>query len=75
MIAWMCLGNEPSPFTFGSVLGIVCGMMCNVALKELFFGSARYDPLDKTSTKAFAGGMAFMALSLILLDHQMPNDT
>eukprot|EP01057_Protomagalhaensia_wolfi_P004866 Protomagalhaensia_wolfi_Nauph_80__4865@NODE_50_length_4187_cov_153_098843_g41_i0_p2_GENE_NODE_50_length_4187_cov_153_098843_g41_i0NODE_50_length_4187_cov_153_098843_g41_i0_p2_ORF_typecomplete_len331_score40_14Zip/PF02535_22/1_2e43TMEM144/PF07857_12/0_071TMEM144/PF07857_12/14DUF2407_C/PF13373_6/30DUF2407_C/PF13373_6/46_NODE_50_length_4187_cov_153_098843_g41_i016782670 len=71
-LAWAIIGSSPSPVTYGIMLGLVCGIMMNVALKELFYGAARYDPCDKISTKMFLLGMAIIAISLILLELTLP---
>eukprot|EP01054_Gregarina_sp_Poly1_P005321 Gregarina_sp_Poly_1__5320@NODE_2813_length_1687_cov_81_469753_g1772_i0_p1_GENE_NODE_2813_length_1687_cov_81_469753_g1772_i0NODE_2813_length_1687_cov_81_469753_g1772_i0_p1_ORF_typecomplete_len344_score28_62Zip/PF02535_22/2_9e43_NODE_2813_length_1687_cov_81_469753_g1772_i021033 len=68
ILAWAVIGPTPGPLTYGSLLGLVSGIMINVALKELFFGAARYDPNDHIITRMFVGGMLIMAISLVGLE-------
>jgi zinc transporter ZupT len=64
--AWLVLGDNMGDITFGVVFGVVAGMMVMVAVQELLPAAHRYDPDDEVASKSLVGGMAFMALSLIL---------
>lgn len=72
ILAWAILGPNPNPLTYGTLLGLVSGIMVNVALKELFFGAARYDPNDKITTTMFVAGMGIIAVSLVALEMLLP---
>eukprot|EP00924_Labyrinthula_sp_SR-Ha-C_P010055 maker-scaffold_40-snap-gene-0.7-mRNA-1 protein AED:0.01 eAED:0.01 QI:198/1/1/1/1/1/2/128/340 len=51
---------------YGTLFGIVAGMMVTIVLKELIPTAHRYDPEDKYVSKAVFVGCFVMALSLIL---------
>ena len=59
-------GNAMSDVAYGSLFGIVAGMMVYISLKELLPTALKYDPHDKYVTTCMFVGMAIMALSLIL---------
>eukprot|EP00924_Labyrinthula_sp_SR-Ha-C_P010048 snap_masked-scaffold_40-processed-gene-0.31-mRNA-1 protein AED:0.01 eAED:0.01 QI:306/1/1/1/0.5/0.33/3/150/342 len=51
---------------YGTLFGIVAGMMVTIVLKELIPTAHRYDPEDKYVSKSIFVGAFVMALSLIL---------
>ena len=59
-------GNAMSDTAYGALFGVVGGMMVYISLKELLPTALKYDPHDKHVTNCMFGGMAIMALSLIL---------
>jgi ZIP family zinc transporter len=59
-------GNGMSDVAYGALFGIVGGMMVYISLKELLPTALKYDPRDTCVTNCMFGGMAIMALSLIL---------
>lgn len=59
-------GNDMSPAAFGSLFGLVAGMMIFISVKELIPTALKYDPHDHYVTTYVFVGMAIMALSLIL---------
>ena len=48
------------------MFGLVAGMMVVISVRELLPTAHRYDPEDTVVTFSFIGGMAIMALSLVL---------
>jgi len=67
-LGWLVLGSNVSPTAFGLSFGIVGGMMVAICVVELIPTAHRYDPGDVVTTKALVGGMAVMAISLVLLN-------
>eukprot|EP01053_Blabericola_migrator_P004314 Blabericola_migrator_1__4313@NODE_2324_length_2937_cov_215_669686_g1457_i0_p1_GENE_NODE_2324_length_2937_cov_215_669686_g1457_i0NODE_2324_length_2937_cov_215_669686_g1457_i0_p1_ORF_typecomplete_len363_score59_03Zip/PF02535_22/6_4e43UPF0220/PF05255_11/3_1e03UPF0220/PF05255_11/0_11UPF0220/PF05255_11/8_4e02TMEM240/PF15207_6/0_25E1E2_ATPase/PF00122_20/0_73E1E2_ATPase/PF00122_20/2_9e03ALMT/PF11744_8/1_4ALMT/PF11744_8/2_7e02YdjM/PF04307_14/0_23YdjM/PF04307_14/8_4e02zfLITAFlike/PF10601_9/2_1zfLITAFlike len=65
--AWGVIGNEPDALSFGILFMLTCGIMVNVALKELLFTAVRYDPGNRITSLAFTVGMIVMAISLMSL--------
>ena len=59
-------GNAMSDVAYGSLFGIVAGMMVYISLKELLPTALKYDSHDTVVTTCMFIGMAIMALSLIL---------
>lgn len=59
-------GNGMSDAAYGALFAIVGGMMVYISLKELLPTALKYDPHDQYVTNCMFGGMAVMALSLIL---------
>jgi len=59
-------GNEMSPSAFGSLFGLVAGMMVFISVKELIPTALKYDPRDEYVTTYVFVGMFVMALSLVL---------
>lgn len=59
-------GNAMSDTAYGALFAVVGGMMVYISLKELLPTALKYDPHDKHVTNCMFGGMAIMALSLIL---------
>jgi ZIP family zinc transporter len=51
---------------YGALFAVVGGMMVYISLKELLPTALKYDPHDHYVTNCMFGGMAIMALSLIL---------
>ena len=58
--------QDMSPKAFGSLFGLVAGMMIFISVKELIPTALKYDPHDRYVTTYVFIGMAIMALSLIL---------
>jgi len=67
-LGWLVLGSNVSSTAFGLSFGIVGGMMVAICVVELIPTAHRYDPGDVVTTKALVGGMAVMAMSLVLLN-------
>ena len=59
-------GNGMSDRTYGALFACVGGMMVYISLKELLPTALKYDQHDHYVTNCMFGGMAIMALSLIL---------
>mmetsp|Transcript_25152 Transcript_25152/g.40339 ORF Transcript_25152/g.40339 Transcript_25152/m.40339 type:complete len:354 (+) Transcript_25152:115-1176(+) len=59
-------GNAMSDSAYGTLFGVVGGMMVYISLKELLPTALKYDPRDQYVTNMMFLGMAVMALSLIL---------
>ena len=59
-------GNSMSPRAYGTLFGIVGGMMVYISLRELVPTALKYDPKDKFVTNCVFAGMAVMAASLLL---------
>ncbi|GKY99516.1 hypothetical protein MPSEU_000905800 [Mayamaea pseudoterrestris] len=68
LLGWAVLANSFTPTMFGSLFGIVSGMLVIVAARELLPTAHRYDPNDKVATFSFMVGMFIMALSLNLFN-------
>lgn len=65
IMKWTLGSGEVDPLVFGIIFAIVCGIMTNIALKELFVSALRYDPCNEVASKAFLLGMVIMASSLV----------
>jgi len=59
-------GNAMSDVAYGALFGVVGGMMVYISVKELLPTAHKYDPKDEYVSNCLFGGMAIMALSLIL---------
>nr|NLD40530.1 zinc transporter ZupT [Actinomycetales bacterium] len=66
VIAALLVGFVVPPHFFGIFYGIVAGMMVFLALDELLPGSWRYQTDKHQTVYGMLGGMAVMALSLVL---------
>jgi zinc transporter ZupT len=66
VLGWAVLANSFSENMYGSMFGMVAGMMVIISARELLPTAHRYDPDDSVVTYSFIGGMAIMALSLML---------
>jgi ZIP family zinc transporter len=51
---------------YGTLFGIVGGMMVYISLRELVPTALKYDPKDKFVTNCVFAGMLIMAASLLL---------
>jgi len=67
-LGWIVLRKVFNQVVYGALFGIVAGMMVYIALKELLPTAHRYDPEDKVTTFGLIGGMAILALSLVLFE-------
>lgn len=65
-LGWLVLSNVFTDATYGTLFGIVAGMMVTISIRELLPTAHFYDPEDKIVTYAFIAGTMFMALSLVL---------
>lgn len=72
IFAWWLLGQEPDHMIFGILLFLVCGIMVNVALKELAFSALRYDFGNRITSIAVLSGMILMGVSLVALEFSLP---
>eukprot|EP00854_Cymbomonas_tetramitiformis_P015289 gene15289-18090_t len=59
-------GDNMSSLAYGSLFGIVGGMMVYISLKELIPTALKYDPEDKYVTNCVFIGMGVMAASLLM---------
>jgi len=59
-------GNSMSARAYGTLFGIVGGMMVYISLRELVPTALKYDPKDKFVTNCVFAGMLIMAASLLL---------
>ena len=59
-------GNSMSARAYGTLFGIVSGMMVYISLRELIPTALKYDPKDRFVTNCTFCGMAVMAVSLLL---------
>lgn len=66
LLGWAVLATSFSDTMYAVLFGIVSGMMVIISVKELLPTAHRYDPEDTVVTYSFMGGMAIMALSLVL---------
>ena len=64
---WLVLENTMTETAFAVLFGIVGGMMVTISVTDLLPTAHFYDPDNTVMTYAFIGGMAFMSISLILL--------
>ncbi|GMI46323.1 hypothetical protein TrCOL_g9562 [Triparma columacea] len=65
-LGWAILADNMNDVVYGSMFGIVSGMMVMIVVKELLPVAHRYDPKDSVVTYSFVGGMLVMAASLVL---------
>ena len=66
-MGWAVLANSLTPKNYAIMFGLVAGMMVVISVRELLPTAHPYDPEDTVVTFSFIGGMAIMALSLVLL--------
>ena len=66
ILGWLILASVFSDVTYAILFGLVAGMMVIISTKELLPTANQYDPDDTVVTNSFIGGMALMALSLVL---------
>jgi zinc transporter ZupT len=66
LLGWAVLANSFSDNMYGSMFGMVAGMMVIISVRELLPTAHRYDPEDSVVTYSFISGMAVMAISLML---------
>ena len=66
LLGWAVLANSFSHTLYGSLFGVVSGMMVIISVRELLPTAHRYDTEDTVVTYSFMVGMAIMALSLVL---------
>lgn len=67
-LGWLVLAELFGNTTFAIIFGLVAGMMVTISMKELLPTAHQYDPRDTVATYGFLGGMALMALSLVLFE-------
>ncbi len=65
-LGWLVLSNVVTDAMYGSLFGLVAGMMVIISIRELLPTAHFYDPEDTIVTYSFIGGTMFMALSLVL---------
>lgn len=65
-LGWVVLASVLSPITYAILFAMVAGMMVIISIHQQLPTAHFYDPEDKCATYSFIGGMAIMALSLIL---------
>ncbi len=65
-LGWLVLSNVVTDTMYGSLFGLVAGMMVIISIRELLPTAHFYDPEDTIVTYSFIGGTMFMALSLVL---------
>mmetsp|Transcript_15220 Transcript_15220/g.24661 ORF Transcript_15220/g.24661 Transcript_15220/m.24661 type:complete len:122 (-) Transcript_15220:1250-1615(-) len=65
-LGWLILVNTFSDTAYAVLFGLVAGMMVIISIRELLPTAHFYDPEDTCVTFSFIGGMALMALSLVL---------
>lgn len=66
LLGWAVLANSFSHTMYAVLFGMVSGMMVIISVRELLPTAHNYDSEDSVVTKSFIGGMALMALSLML---------
>ena len=66
LLGWLILAQSFSDQLYALLFGMVAGMMVIISARELLPTAHRYDPEDSVVTYSFIGGMAIMALSLML---------
>ena len=65
LFGYLVLGGEVSQMAYGSMFGIVAGMMVYISLAELLPSAYRFESNPAVVTGAMISGMVIMALSLI----------
>jgi ZIP family zinc transporter len=65
LFGWAVLGSDVSQVAYGSMFGIVAGMMVYISFAELLPSAYRFEPNPAVVTSAMVSGMVIMALSLI----------
>jgi zinc transporter, ZIP family len=66
LLGWAVLANSFSENMYGSMFGMVAGMMVIISVRELLPTAHRYDTEDSIATYSFICGMAIIAISLML---------
>lgn len=66
LIGYFVLKSLLSPETFGWVFGVITGIMVFLALDELLLAAKRYAD-GHEAVYGLSGGMAVMAISLVLV--------
>ena len=66
-MGWLVLANTMTDTVYAVLFGIVGGMMVTISVTDLLPTAHFYDPENDIMMYAFVGGMAFMSISLILL--------
>ena len=66
IIGWAILANSFSDTMYATMFGLVSGIMVIISVRELLPTAHRYDADDNVVTYSFIGGMAMIALSLVL---------
>lgn len=66
LLGWAILANSFTDSIYGVLFGIVAGMMVIISVRELLPTAHFYDPEDTVVTYSYIGGMALIALSLVL---------
>jgi zinc transporter, ZIP family len=64
---WLVLANTMTDTAFAVLFGIVSGMMVMISVGDLLPAAHIYDPKNDVMSYSFLGGMAFMSISLIIL--------
>ncbi|KAH0485430.1 MAG: hypothetical protein KVP17_001061 [Porospora cf. gigantea B] len=66
LVPLLCLGNKKAdPFVLSGILGIVSGIMVNVAIRELYVAAVKYDETGRVAPTSLFVGMAVIASSLV----------
>ena len=65
-LGWLVLSNVFTDATYGTLFGLVAGMMVIISIRELLPTAHSYDPDDTVVTYSFIAGMMVMSLSLVL---------
>merc|ERR1712216_226434 len=69
-LGWGVLYNvDDMDYAYGTLFGIVGGMMVHISIKDLFPTALRYDKTGWVTVTFFFIGMAIMALSLVLFQY------
>mmetsp|Transcript_34619 Transcript_34619/g.83635 ORF Transcript_34619/g.83635 Transcript_34619/m.83635 type:complete len:443 (-) Transcript_34619:137-1465(-) len=66
LLGWAILANAFTDNAYATLFGLVAGMMVIISIRELLPTAHFYDPEDTVVTFSYIGGMALMALSLVL---------
>jgi ZIP family zinc transporter len=66
LLGWAILANSFTDDLYAVLFGLVAGMMVTISTRELLPTAHVYDPEDTVVTYCYIGGMALIALSLVL---------
>lgn len=66
LLGWAILANSFSDDLYAVLFGLVAGMMVTISTRELLPTAHVYDPEDTVVTYSYIGGMALIAVSLVL---------
>jgi zinc transporter ZupT len=66
LAGYLILAETMSELVYGTMFGLVSGMMIRISIKELLPTAQRYDVNDKVTSKGVVAGMATMAASLVM---------